>query len=54
MRVETVRRVPIVDSGGSLVGIVSLDDVVELMAEELGNLATLIRQEQRKEVEARA
>jgi len=54
MRGEAVRRVPIVDSGGSLVGILSLDDVVELMAEELGDLATLIRQEQRKEVEVRA
>jgi len=28
--------------------------VVELMAEELGDLATLIRQEQRKEEEVRA
>ena len=54
MRAEAVRRLPIVDSGGSLVGIVSLDDVVELMAEELGDLATLIRQEQRKEVQVRA
>lgn len=54
MRAEAVRRVPIVDTEGSLVGILSLDDVVELMAEELGDLATLIRQEQRKEAEVRA
>jgi Mg/Co/Ni transporter MgtE len=46
--------VPIVDADGSLIGIVSLDDIVELMAEELGDLATLIRQEQRKETEVRA
>jgi CBS domain-containing protein len=54
MRAEAVRRVPIVDADGSLIGIVSLDDIVELMAEELGDLATLIRQEQRKETEVRA
>jgi CBS domain-containing protein len=54
MRAEGVRRVPIVDTDGSLIGIMSLDDVVELMAEELGDLATLIRQERRKEAEIRA
>jgi len=54
MRVEAVRRLPVVDTSGSLVGIVSLDDIVGLMAEELGDLATLIRQEQRREMEVRA
>ena len=54
MRAEAVRRVPVVGSGGSLIGILSLDDVVELVAEELGDLATLIRQERRKEAEVRA
>lgn len=53
MRAEALRRVPVVDADGSLAGIVSLDDVVELMAEELGDLATLIRQERRKEADVR-
>ena len=53
MRAEGVRRVPVVDRSGSLVGIVSLDDFVELLAEVFGNLTTLIRQVRRREVETR-
>ena len=45
MRTEGIRRAPIVDDTGALVGIVSLDDLLELLAEELGNLAGLLRQE---------
>ncbi|HVW84174.1 MAG TPA: CBS domain-containing protein [Bryobacteraceae bacterium] len=53
MRGDGVRRMPIVDASGALVGIVSLDDILELLAEELGDLVGLIRQERRKEIEAR-
>jgi CBS domain-containing protein len=53
MRTEGIRRAPIVDDTGALIGIVSLDDLVELLAEELGNLASLLRQERRREIEAR-
>lgn len=53
MRTEGVRRAPIVEASGALVGIVSLDDILEVMAEELGNLMNLLRQERRKEVETR-
>lgn len=53
MRSEGVRRMPIVDVSGALVGIVSLDDLLELMAEELGDLVSLIRQGRRKEIETR-
>lgn len=49
MRSEGVRRAPIVDESGALIGIVSLDDLLELIAEELGDLASLIREERRKE-----
>lgn len=49
MRSEGVRRAPIVDGSGALIGIVSLDDLLELIAEELGDLAGLIREERRKE-----
>lgn len=34
-----VRRLPIVDGDGKLVGIVTMDDLLGLLARELGNLA---------------
>jgi CBS domain-containing protein len=34
-----VRRLPIVDSDGKLVGIITMDDLLGLLARELGNLA---------------
>lgn len=49
MRVEGVRRLPVVDSKGGLVGILTLDDLLELLAEELLELSRLVRQEQKKE-----
>lgn len=45
MRSATVRRVPVVDDEGVLVGIVTLDDVVRLLSAELDNLAAVIDEE---------
>lgn len=53
MRAKGVRRMPIVDAQGVLVGIVSLDDLLEILAEELGALAKLISREQAAERQAR-
>jgi CBS domain-containing protein len=53
MRARGARRVPVVDSSGALVGIVSLDDLIELVADELGDLSKLISLEQKREVETR-
>ena len=53
MRRKGVRRMPIVDQEGSLVGIVSVDDLVQLLGEELGELGRLISREQEKEVQTR-
>jgi CBS domain-containing protein len=39
---EGVRRVPVVDDGGVIVGIVTLDDVVRLLSTELERLAAVI------------
>ncbi|WP_380680382.1 CBS domain-containing protein [Salinigranum sp. GCM10025319] len=40
-----VRRVPVVDDNGVIVGIVALDDVVRLLSAELANLADVIEAE---------
>jgi len=53
MRANGVRRVPVVDARGLLVGIVTADDFVELMAEELSALARMIQREQRRESQTR-
>jgi CBS domain-containing protein len=53
MRSAGVRRIPVVTRRGALVGIVSIDDLLELLAEEMTELAKLISREQRKEANAR-
>jgi len=53
MRVRGVRRMPVVDDGGNLVGVVTLDDLLGLLVEELGLLTKLIAHEQMKEASAR-
>ena len=42
MRAKGARRAPVVNGEGALVGIVSVDDMVEFLAEELSELAKLI------------
>lgn len=53
MRLKGVRRIPIVDSGGGLAGIVSVDDLFDLLAQEMGELARLISREQIRETKTR-
>jgi CBS domain-containing protein len=40
-----IRRVPVVDEAGLLCGLVSMDDMLILLADQLGDLARVIRQE---------
>jgi len=53
MRIHGIRRMPVVDRHGGLVGIISLDDLVQLLAEEMSELGKLIEREQAHEVEIR-
>jgi CBS domain-containing protein len=49
MRKNGVRRMPVVDAAGALTGIVTVDDLVQLLADEMGALAKLIAGEQIQE-----
>lgn len=49
MRTLGVRRLPVVDETGVLQGIVTFDDLVGLVARELGTLAKLLEHEQARE-----
>lgn len=53
MRGAGVRRAPVVDGSNGLVGILALDDMLEVLADALGDLSTLTRQGQRRERAAR-
>lgn len=53
MQDRKVRRLPIVDERGALLGILSLDDLLELLSEELVAMAKLVRYQQQKETRFR-
>lgn len=50
MTAKGVRRLPVVDDDGSLVGIVTLDDLILLLSKEFGTLSKLITREQKNEM----
>ncbi len=53
MQRSAVRRLPVVDAEGRLVGIVAFDDLVELLAQEMGNLAQTVRHAGKREERTR-
>lgn len=53
MRMHGVRRLPVVDRAGSLVGIVTLDDMLTLHARQAAALAEIVSTEQTHEQRAR-
>lgn len=54
MRSKGVRRIPVVNAHGALVGIVTLDDLLEILAEEMNELARLISTERKREGQTRS
>lgn len=53
MRAQGVRRMPVIDRNGALVGIVTIDDLLGLLAEEMTELARAIARQQEREAAAR-
>jgi CBS domain-containing protein len=53
MRSKGVRRMPIVADDGWLVGIVSVDDLLGVLADELGDIAKILSREQAHEAATR-
>lgn len=49
MRARGVRRLPVVDEHRNLLGVITLDDMLELLGKEISGLAEAIHSEQTKE-----
>lgn len=53
MRVKGIRRIPVVNQAGGLEGIVSADDLLDLLAEEMTELAKVAPREQVREIKTK-
>ena len=53
MRLRGIRRVPVVNHAGALTGIVSVDDLLEFLADEMGDLSRISGSGQAHEKRAR-
>lgn len=54
MHTQRVRRLPIVNSDNSLVGIITIDDMVDILSEKLTQIVSLVKLQQKKEAKKRA
>jgi len=53
MRAKGIRRIPVVNQEGGLEGIVSADDILDLLAEEMAELAKVAPREQEREAKTK-
>ena len=53
MRDQGIRRVPVIDADEALVGILTVDDIVDLLSEVLVDLAHLVDRQKRRETRLR-
>lgn len=53
MRSQGVRRMPVVDKSGGLVGIVTLDDLLDILGEEMAQIVKTVSREQYREKQSR-
>ncbi|MFH2124461.1 MAG: CBS domain-containing protein [Pseudomonadota bacterium] len=53
MRAHGIRRIPVINEAGGLAGIISVDDMMDLLAEELTELARVAPREQEREARTR-
>ena len=49
MTSKGVRRLPVVDNRGGLIGIITLDDLLQLLSKELAAMSKLVTREQKNE-----
>ena len=53
MRDKGIRRVPVIDADEALIGILTVDDIVDLLSEVLVDLAHLVDRQKRRETRLR-
>ena len=53
MRQKAIRRVPVVDGENRLAGIITIDDLLEVLARQLTDIARIVAREQQHELQSR-
>jgi CBS domain-containing protein len=54
MRINGIRRIPVISQAGGLVGILSTDDILDVITEQLMDIDQIIVNEQNREKEVRS
>jgi len=54
MRSKGVRRVPVVDAKRSLIGVLAIDDLLQWVAADIGNMASIVGTQRHQESKLRA